>query len=104
MALAGCVTPKVDRGPERDAARALLEGAGEPESIQERMKLHRARLILIAEAAESDKTIGQNPFSAIVLILPSEMWLVLEQIGCTSGRGTWEVRDRKGTQREGRRE
>ena len=102
MALAGCVTPKVDRGPERDAARALLEGAGEPESIQERMKLHRARLILIAEAAESDKTIGQNPFSAIVLILPSEMWLVLEQIGCTSGRGTWEVRDRKGTQREGR--
>ena len=102
LLLAGCATPRVDRGPERDAARALLEGAGEPATIQERLKLQRARLVLIAEAAELDKTIGQNPFSAIVLILPSEQWIVLEQIGCATGPGTWEVRDRRTTQRDGR--
>ncbi|NQT17157.1 MAG: hypothetical protein HQ582_30670 [Planctomycetes bacterium] len=102
-ALAGCVTPTVDRGPERDAARATVAAADEAVTIQERMRVHRAQLVLVAEAAEQDATVGRDALSAIVLIQPSEQGLVISQIGCANDRpGAWEVRDRRTFGRDGR--
>jgi hypothetical protein len=101
--LAGCVAVGIDYGPERDAARAQLAEAGEPTSIEDRVRRHRAQLTLIAEAAESDKRIGRDITSAIKIMVPSDSWFVLSQMGCFGDlKGIWKVRDQRSFRRDDR--